>query len=75
MDSMTKERALLALTDMFEHATFVSFEDMQRATGLSYDQLIELKPDLQERLQGGDKLITLTTLLDVSEPGFFLDTN
>ena len=75
MDSVTKEHALLALTDLFGDATFVSFEQMQQATGLSYDQLIELKPDLQERLQDGDKSITLTSLLNLSKPGFFLDTN
>jgi hypothetical protein len=75
MDSETKEHVFLVLTDLFKYATFVSFEDMQQETGLSYDQLIEFKPDLEERLQGGDKSITLTPLLNLSKPGFFLDTN
>jgi hypothetical protein len=71
----TRDDKLLIIKSLFDNATFVSFAHMEDATGLSRDQLLELKPRLEDLLRSGDRTISLTSVMDQSNPGFFLDSN
>lgn len=71
----TRDKKLLILQSLFDNATFVSFAQMEEATGLTRSQTLELKPSLEDLLRAGDKATSLTSIMDRSNPAFFLDSN
>ena len=73
MDSMDRGDALRVLESLFDRATFVSFARMEAATGLEHGQILVLKPELQERLRAGDRSVSLTSMVHLRRPGFFLE--
>jgi ribosomal protein L10 len=73
MDSSRKERVLAELEALCSEANYVAFQRMQSVTGLTVEQLIELKPDLERRIQLRSPKLSLTSRVDLDPPGFFIE--
>lgn len=73
MDDVPEASALGILEALFLKTNFVTFERMERATNLSRFQILALKPRLEDLLRAGDSTICLTSLMQSSQPGLFLD--
>ena len=60
------QRAVGALTG----TNWISFADLQKASGLSRDELIRNKQEIEQRLKAEDPDVFLTSRVDLEPAGF-----
>lgn len=73
METAARNEVLAVLESLFLDRAFVSLAEMEQAAGVSRSEIIELKPELQDRLRSGDPTISLTPVMHQTIEGFFLD--
>jgi hypothetical protein len=67
---MTSEDPLSIAVAALSTRNWRSFEDLETATGLSRDRLIELKPKIEAELRLADPDLRVTSRMDLAPAGF-----
>ncbi len=73
MDAAKREAVLAQLESLCASDNYVSFEGMPNGTGLTVNEFVDLKPELERRLRRQDPKLSLTSRMDLDPPGFFVD--
>ena len=64
----TTASPIALIVELFAGHNFLTFRRLQDETGLSYSELIALKPVLQDTLHAD-----ITSRVDLADPGLFLE--
>ena len=59
---------------LFERSNFVSLEEIKEKTGFAFEEVILLKPHIEEILSSESDKISLTMQYYLSTPGIFLES-
>jgi hypothetical protein len=67
---MTDSRAIDAAVARLSTRNWVSFDELQSESGLTGDQLIGMKTDIEAGLREGDPSVRLTSRVDLKSEDF-----
>ncbi len=67
---MTRSKAIRVAVEGLSTRNWITFEDLESETGLTRDQILEIKPDIEAGLRREDPSVRVISRVDLDPEGF-----
>lgn len=69
-ETMPNTKAIRIAVEALSSRNWITFAELESETGLSRDQILEIKPDIEAGLRQGDPSARLVSRIDLHPEGF-----